>query len=602
MKKVISVVLALVMLLSFVPMISANAVFYNGMMADMNYGISVNEDNPLEYRAFYPNKSGYYSFYSNDGIYCDPFVYCYDENHKLLGFDDNNGGKNNFNYVAYLEEGKTYYFEIGANRLYSDTRFNVYITNVDSRMHDIKVGETAVVSPNYKRTIEYFKVVPETSGYYGFYSKQRYAFTNAVLYDSNFRLIEEDDDSGLGASFYLSHYLEAGQTYYYMSSSGHDYDDNDYEVCFEPCEVITDINIISYPEKMTYYHGYIEDTKTFSGLSAELVYTDGSTVLWTYAGDSWEAEIVGTTVYTDIAKDEDGQYYIYVAADEAYERFDINVIDCPVKSIEVVSHSKVECYENMSGWDFVDQVNKEHFFVYHYELPRDLMIRINYEDGTSVETSYFQRYDNMRFMYTDNQRKGERWSLGKNPVIIKYFDKECVMYVDVVENPIKSLTLKKAPSKVYMFQDTSVDDNSVHYEFTTKNLKGIEFDVNYKDGTTQTITDEDVTYDNGGYIGAYPYYTGTYSVDKPQKVLVALSYCGHKIFYEVFVVERGDVDCDFTVSVMDATKIQKMLSENATISSDIKLIANVDFDSSVSVLDATQIQRYVAGMINGFER
>lgn len=596
MKKVFAVVLVMVMMFCALPF-GADAVFYNGIMENTRSAVWLSEEEPVGYRAFYAEKSGYYAFYSDCGTYSDPFVYCYDEDHNQLGYDDDTGGNQDFCYIAYLKEGEKYYFEMSAKKV-DGAMYNVSITLIDNRVTQLSPGDTINVIPSHKRDAEFFKVVPDESGYYALCSQQKYAFTSAVLYDSDFKLLKEDDDSGVGSSFYLSYYLEKGKTYYYKCSTSHNYKENAYDVCFKPCAIICDINIVTYPDKMTYYNGYIDGTKNFTGLSAEFVYTDGTSVNWEYKDtDSYEYEVLGTTVYTDMSQDEDGQYYIYVAADDGYARFDVDVIDCPVESIEVVSHSKIECYENMTGYEYLNRETGERSFYYMYNLPPDIMIQINYVDGTSVQKNFLYEYDDMKFRHSDNQME-KNWTVGKNPVTIQYFDKECTLYVDVLENPIESLVLKKAPSTIYIFTNTSDDENAEHYEFTPNNLTGIELEVNYKDDTKELLTGEDFRFDNGGTLGDYRFYTGTYSVDKPQKVLVALRYCGHKVFYEATVTRKGDVDLDFAVSVMDATKIQKMIVNNETISSQTKKLAEMDYDGAITVLDATKIQRIVAGFSN----
>ena len=365
-KKLLAITLAVVMFISAMPLIQANA-------ADYSYDIILNRDTsvrltpnePIKYLAFYAEKSGYYAFYSSCHDYSDPFVYCYDEDHNLLGYDDNSGGNENFFYKAYLEKDKVYKFDVGAKRLdQREAMYNVSIVNLDERTTDIKTGDVLDVVPDTQKDVEFFKFTPTDSGYYAFSSLQKYAFTNAVLYDSEFKYLDEDEDSGVGSSFCLSYYLEGGKNYYYMSMT--DFNDT-YQVTIDKCEIIKQINILTYPDKMTYYDGFInQETIDLNGLSAELVYTDGTTCTWTYSGDSWENEIVGTTVYAEITQDENGQFYGYVAADKGYARFDIEVVDCPVKSIEVVSHSRVTCYENITGHKYEDPETDKEWFVYYY--------------------------------------------------------------------------------------------------------------------------------------------------------------------------------------------------------------------------------------------
>lgn len=597
MKKIISVLMIAVLIVGVVPAFSAGAeVFYNGIMEDYVDHICLSDDNPVEYRAFYPEQSGYYSFYSNQLNGCDPYVYCYDQQHNNIGFDDDNGYDDNFNYVAYFEEGKVYYFDVGA--VFDNSKeavFQMVITRLDTKINKLELNKNYDVVPGSKKDTEYFEFTPESDGYYAFYSHQRYAFTYGVLYDSMWNELDEDDDSGNGSSFYLSYYLEKGKTYYYLSHAQMATPDYSYTVSLKPCEVICDINILSYPERMTCYEGYEEEMFEMNGLSVEFVYTDGSTVKWDYPQyDSYDNELEGTTVYTGLSQDENGKYFAYICADYAYEQFYLDIVECPVESIEVVSHSKIECYENMTGFRYTDSENKEQWFVYYYQLPSDLVMRVNYKDGTHKETRFFSDDNVIAFSYDDKQRDGEKWSVGKNPVTLEYFGKTCELYVDVLENPIENLEFVEPPQRVYYFDSNVLDENGWHCEISPKDLSGMMLRVNYKDGTNKVLTDKEYDY-HSSTIGGYGYSTGVYTVEKPGMLTVTLSYCGHKTSYDVKVVEKGDVDMDFSVSILDATQIQRIVASGEEISSQTKLFADVDNDARVTVLDSTAIQRYLAG-------
>lgn len=64
----------------------------------------------------------------------------------------------------------------------------------------------------------------------------------------------------------------------------------------------------------------------------------------------------------------------------------------------------------------------------------------------------------------------------------------------------------------------------------------------------------------------------------------------------------GDADLDGTVSVMDATKIQRAQALLETLSSDQQDAADADLDGTVSVMDATEIQLWCAQLIPSLPR
>lgn len=59
----------------------------------------------------------------------------------------------------------------------------------------------------------------------------------------------------------------------------------------------------------------------------------------------------------------------------------------------------------------------------------------------------------------------------------------------------------------------------------------------------------------------------------------------------------GDVNGDGSVTVLDATMLQKYLAGLASLSDEQLTLADTNGDGSVTVLDATEIQKYLAGLV-----
>ncbi len=59
----------------------------------------------------------------------------------------------------------------------------------------------------------------------------------------------------------------------------------------------------------------------------------------------------------------------------------------------------------------------------------------------------------------------------------------------------------------------------------------------------------------------------------------------------------GDADCDSIVTIMDATAIQLHIAQIEQLSPLGLLASNVDDDSEISIIDATQIQLFIAGLL-----
>ena len=59
----------------------------------------------------------------------------------------------------------------------------------------------------------------------------------------------------------------------------------------------------------------------------------------------------------------------------------------------------------------------------------------------------------------------------------------------------------------------------------------------------------------------------------------------------------GDVNGDSTVTVLDATMLQKYLAGLASFSNEQLAVADANGDGQVTVLDATAIQKYLANLV-----
>ena len=59
----------------------------------------------------------------------------------------------------------------------------------------------------------------------------------------------------------------------------------------------------------------------------------------------------------------------------------------------------------------------------------------------------------------------------------------------------------------------------------------------------------------------------------------------------------GDVNGDGSVTVLDATTLQKYISGLVSLSNEQLALADTSGDGSITVLDATAIQKYIAGLV-----
>ncbi|MDO5124566.1 MAG: dockerin type I repeat-containing protein, partial [Eubacteriales bacterium] len=97
---------------------------------------------------------------------------------------------------------------------------------------------------------------------------------------------------------------------------------------------------------------------------------------------------------------------------------------------------------------------------------------------------------------------------------------------------------------------------------------------------------------------------GTYTLKVMKENHVTREYTvvvgNSSVIQDVKICRLGDVNMDGTVSILDATEIQKGLAGLVSLNEYQSKLADVNKDGSVSVIDATQIQKYIAGIIDKF--
>ena len=97
----------------------------------------------------------------------------------------------------------------------------------------------------------------------------------------------------------------------------------------------------------------------------------------------------------------------------------------------------------------------------------------------------------------------------------------------------------------------------------------------------------------------------TLSISEPGKHLVSATVKGKTLVAPVFIADvydkdthiKGDADMDKSVTILDATRIQRFIADLID-EDEIDLIsADADGDGDVTILDATHIQRFIAELI-----
>jgi len=163
---------------------------------------------------FTPNRSGTWEFRTSDNGDSDPMLEIYDSNRRLLDSDDDGGDGLNALITINLEAGQTYY--IAAKFWWGGTGDFVLTARHMGGANELP-GGGGTVQVNGETE---FAFVPSQSGRWEFRTSNN-GNSDPVLeiYDSNRRMIAEDDDGGDGLNSLISIDLNAGSTYYVVAKT-----------------------------------------------------------------------------------------------------------------------------------------------------------------------------------------------------------------------------------------------------------------------------------------------------------------------------------------------------------------------------------------------
>lgn len=261
-------------------------------------------------------------------------------------------------------------------------------------------------------------------------------------------------------------------------------------------------------------------------------------------------------------------------SDEELSRttFDVQVVPNPVKSIKVnYTKSLIENYDGY--WEIEDENGSSEIAgeFFYYDIPYDYInAEITYTDGTVKSYNYYDVIEKTGYELLINANQYENhFEVGENVITAEYMGHEAQLVINVVENPIESISVsvgeineidgQMCPDEEYDYELEDwvpVSEPYRQYNFP-KNTSTIT--INYKDKTraseTLKISEVDYVFDSQVYIDL-----PEQSFDNPY--VIGTEYTGTAEFMGVF--------CDFKFKV--TPNPVKSISAKATRS----LIENVD--------------------------
>ena len=456
-----------------------------------------------------------------------------------------------------------------------------------------------------------YSFMPDESGYYRVISLG-YEDTYAFCHDENSEEVAFDDDSGEGENFNCVFYAQAFKQYI-VTVGAYNTDNTETEIFVqrldkkEPQKINVDdefevqlktVDRSRYyefvPQESDYYAFYTlgdEDTQAY-------MYDDSFNVIDEDA-DSGEKYNCYLSHYLEKGK----KYYFELTNPLPFNYSGRMTIKAGLRKTAVVEEINIiKNPDKMSYYkEFVESVSPYVRFrglecelvftdgrkeIYKYESLDEIV-------GATVETGLAQKDDGTYFYY----------------VMAGYGYTE--IYPQVKDATVTGLTLNTAPDREYVFSNGAFGNTQTDrygnqtYNFRPHDLKGLSFDVNFSDGTSVTYTSDDI---EKGFdrIDGYTYNiewipVSEHEVKGGKTFEATVNFLGHSIRYDVFMYDsiktRGDVDMDGTLTILDATKIQKYLVGLDTLNEAQIYAGNVYYnDSKLDIIDATKIQQHLASL------
>ncbi len=486
---------------------------YPAIQEGVNTECIIDEARDSCYFSFTPETNGYYAFYSiSDSDTCGSIMYDSGERYE----DDDSGEGLNFYISRYMEAGRTYTLEAR----YLGDRTGSF---------DVVIEETVVVVGmsvySFPDKTEYISGVQPT-----YYDMNGLVLEVSMSDGSTIYWRYGVDDMYIGNQriyIYCDDIPVNGRVEIICGEHGASFDvtliDNpveSIEVLSDPIKLIENQN--GYWEEHdgeTYFYYWMPN---MWDVELQINYTDGTHAVVMLETEEHE----GYGIYAFHGQFEEPwlkgkENYIIVEYLGAAAQLAVEIIDNPIESIELAS-GPIELIENSGGY-------YEDGIFYYYLSLSDVLIKINFTDGTSQTVGVYDGYESYEFGYSNDQYE-DPWVMGgDNNVYVSLFEFELTIPVIILENPVDHIEVITAPEEVYYWGDLYYGYFEDTYHFFAAKLDGLTFKVFYKDGSEEILTAAEAAENLT--------YTECVVSEPSDNVEVEVIYMGHTGSYTVSVLE-----------------------------------------------------------------
>lgn len=303
--------------------------------------------------------------------------------------------------------------------------------------------------------------IPESSGYYTFFSEGPYD-TYGMIFDEEGYLVNENDDRDYDngdCNFAVSKYLFSGSIYYCVAQMFDSRETGYYHCMISSSrtsyhldeEDIQKFEITDFPREQFYKPEADISYMPIEGCEYCITFTSGQKMRGMLSSNVVGLPVTVSFKYPSAENEEipdstrEDNALIYSIAGIDAEEIPINFAESPIAELEIITNPNVT---------EVGQINTEN----KIEILKGLKIRIHYTDGS--KNILYCDEDGVFFDEDDQVDAYPTWiwkrydedgavELGENAVIISYLDQSLEIPITVMDSSVDSLSIVKNPTKMY---------------------------------------------------------------------------------------------------------------------------------------------------------
>lgn len=421
MKKVLSLILTVALLLTAVPLGLIEAAAASRIYLDTPVSVTTSAGD-WDVRTFVPAEDGIYIFSSSGSYDTLGYIALAEGEAQNENIKDDGGQGENFAVTYEMTAGVTYY--LGSTVLSGKGTYTVKIIKFevdDDTIKPIGLSTPTSVTINASKGIRFYSFVPSASGKYVFYSSGNFD-SMGYVFDEYWSQIAYADIGGFAQNFSITLDLQGGKTYY-LGYSTTSVSNASFNILIYLETYISNVTTEKDPNKTTYIKGLdaIENggglyhvNLALTGFKFNINYSNGTTETKKY---TYAIRGLDCASSRDLAAGENNVRYSYMSN---YATFAVNVADSPVDSLYIVKQPSKSVYYEEDIETALDGTTK----IFNVLL-NGMIIGVRYTDGTSDTFAITSSYgEEIEYFYFDHIVKASDMQIGTNNFTITYYGKE----------------------------------------------------------------------------------------------------------------------------------------------------------------------------------